>query len=249
MPSLVDSGKVGGRPFSVRQVARQCNLSFPLSLREFIRTPGCPFTRCLRLHIKVLTEPALQGGIETMLKRMHEIYSTAGISVVVASRENLTPTVLGADFTTFNALDVGGCFGGSTTRVQDRLFGNQNNVPDGQRRNQIIVYFVRNVVRTLPKNKGGELNGCASFPNGQPGAVVSSIASQWTLAHEVGHVLNLKHIAGEHTGCPAKDPECCNTPDRTRLMTGCSTSKIIGTPTLAQSEINTMTSNDLTHQC
>ena len=57
MPSLRDSGKLVGRSASVKQVARQCDLSFPLSLRQFISTPGCPFSRCNRLHIKVLTMP------------------------------------------------------------------------------------------------------------------------------------------------------------------------------------------------
>lgn len=243
MPSLRDSGKLAGRPASVKQVARQCNLSFPLSLRQFINTRGCPFSRCIRLHIKVLTNPTIP--IETMLNRMHEVYSSAGIGVVVASRENLTPAVLGnANFTTLNDLDVGQCQG-ATSSEQNQIFQNQNNVPAEQRNNEIVVYFVRQVTKT----GGVTVNGCASFPNGRPGAVVAQIASQWTLAHEVGHVLGLDHIEGEHKGCPDSNPECCSTPDFTRLMTGCSTSKIVGTPTVDQAEIDTITSNNLTRQC
>ncbi len=243
MLSLRDSGKIVGTLVSIRQVARQCNLSFPLSLRQFINTSGCPFTRCNRLHIKVLTNPNIP--IETMLNRMREVYSTAGIRVVVASREDLTTAVLGnANFTTLNDLDVGQC-DGATSNEQNQIFQNQNNIPAGQRNNEIVVYFVRQVTKT-----GGEvLNGCATFPNGQPGAVVAQIGSQWTLAHEVGHVFGLSHIAGEHQGCPASDPECCSTPDRTRLMTGCSTSNIVGTPTVDQTEIDTMTKSNLTLQC
>jgi hypothetical protein len=247
MPSLRDSGKLVGRSASLRQVARQCNLSFPLSLRQFIRTPGCPFTRCNRLHIKVLTNPTIP--IETMLNRMREVYSTAGIGVVVASRENLTAAILGnANFTTLNDLDVGTCQRSATSNEQNQLFQNQNNVPAGQRNNEIIVYFVRSVQVTAGPNPGNK-NGCASHPNGQPGAAIAQIASQWTLAHEVGHVLPLEHIPGEHQGCPATMPLCCSTPDPTRLMTGCSTSNIIGTPTFDQGEINTMTSSPLTRPC
>jgi len=129
MPSLRDSEKIIGRSVSIRQVARQCNLPFPLSLRQFINPPGCPFTRCNRLHIKVLTNPNIP--IETMLNRMREVYSTAGIRVVVASREDLTSAVLGnANFTTLNDLDVGQCQG-ATSNEQNQIFQNQNNVPAG----------------------------------------------------------------------------------------------------------------------
>jgi len=249
MVSLRDSGKIVGRSASVRQVAQQCNLSFPLSLRQFISTPGCPFARCNRLHIKVLTPPT-DFSIETMLNRMREVYSTAGIGVEVVSRENLTPAVLGnANFVILDDLDVGACQGGSPSNEQTQLFQNQNNVPANQRPNEVVVYFVRSVTVTAGENRGAK-NGCASFPNGQPGAAIALIASQWTLAHEVGHVLALGHVgAAEHQGCPAATPECCSTPATTRLMTGCSTDLIVGTPTVTQGEINTMTSSNLTRPC
>jgi hypothetical protein len=240
MPSLRDSGKLVGSSASVRQVAQQCNLSFPLSLRQFISTPGCPFTRCNRLHIKVLTAPTLPLTIEIMLNRMREVYSTAGIGVEVVSRENLTAAVLGnANFNTLNDLDVGACEEGAPSNEQTQLFQNQNNVAAGQRGNEIVVYFVRSVTATAGTDPGTK-NGCASHPNGQPGAAVDQSPSQWTLAHEVGHVLGLDHIPGEH--CSPTDPP-------TRLMTGCGTDTISGTPTLSQGEINTMTSSNLTRQC
>ena len=243
MPSLRDSGKIVGRSVSIKELARQCNLLFPLSLREFLEASSCPFSRCIRLHIKILTNPSIP--IETMLNRMREIYSAAGIRVEVVSREYLTPANLGnANFTTLNDLDVGECQGAASTE-QNQLFQNQNNVDANQRGNELVIYFVGSVTKT----SGDTLNGCASFPMGQPGAVVAQIASQWTLAHEVGHVFGLNHISGEHRGCPASNLECCSTPDRTRLMTGCSTSNITGTPTVDQNEINKMLSSNLTQQC
>jgi hypothetical protein len=48
------------------------------------------------------------------------------------------------------------------------------------------VYFV---LATDPP-----LNGCAAHPSGKPGAVVARPATQWTFAHEIGHVLNLIHV-------------------------------------------------------
>lgn len=112
--------------------------------------------------------------------------------------------------------------------LSKQLFQNRNNVG----KHEIVVYFVNS---TNPPT-----NGCAAHPDGKPGAVVAAIASEWTLAHEVGHVLGLSHISGEnaHTDC--------TTPDFTRLMTGCGTDNITGTPVLTKSEIHTMKSSDLT---
>lgn len=170
---------------------------------------------------------------------MREVYSTGGIGVEVVSRENLT----GPNFTNLLDLDVpqdaqgNPCPSGQTSNEQNQLFMNRNNVGD----NEIVIYFVRSTVPAL--------NGCGSFPNGQPGAVVTQNAQPWTLAHEVGHVLSLSHIAGEHQGCPTTNPQCCSTPNFNRLMTGCGTGNITGTPTVDQNEINTMTGSNLTRQC
>jgi len=181
------------------------------------------------LHLKVWSNPIVP--IEKMLNRMREIYSTAGIGVVVATREDITSFNI---VTSLRDLDVVPlCPSGQTTQEQDQLFSNRDNVGD----RELAIHFVR--VTTPP------LNGCAAHPDDISGAVVTSIASQWTLAHEIGHVLGLSHISGEDTNCPSSNPNCCSTPDRTRLMTGCSTSKIVGTPTIAQNEIDTLRSSNL----
>jgi hypothetical protein len=127
-------------------------------------------------------------------------------------------------------LDVGAC-AGTTVNEQERLFANRA----GAGNNDLVVYFVRSVIKTAGPNQGA-LNGCATHPAGRPGAAVAQIASLWTLAHELGHVLGLSHITGEKDAAGN-----CVTPDTTRLMTGCSTSNITGTPTLSQAEINTIT--------
>lgn len=209
---------------------------------SLVGNTGRPYSSFLRLHTKILTTP--NTAIDTMIARMREVYATADIRVDLASTENLTAAELGAaNFTTLNDLDVGQCRRGATSDEQNQLFQNQNNVPARQRNDEVVVYFVRSVTA------GGAVNGCASFPQGRPGAAVAQTASQWTLAHEVGHVLGLNHISGEHQGCPTFDPACCSTPDSTRLMTGCSTQRITGTPTFDQNEITTMTNSNLTRPC
>ena len=82
-----------------------------------------------------------------------------------------------------NDLDVGGCpLGTATTAEQTQLFSNRNSAGP----NDVVVYFVRS---TVPPS-----NGCATHPAGRPGAVVAQGATRWTLGHEVGHVLTLRHV-------------------------------------------------------
>lgn len=226
MVSLRDTGKIVGSPASIRQIAENCGLSLPLSLLDFINTSGCPFPECVRLHIKVLTQPR-DFTINEMVEAMRIVYATADIGVQIVSRQTLS----GPEFDDLQDVDVGECSGVTTTE-QNELFENDDFVDI----NEIVIYFVRSRV---PSG-----NGCATFPVGQPGAVVARIASLWTLAHEVGHILGLPHISGEKD-----DDGDCVTPDFTRLMTGCSTSFIVGTPTVSGDEINQMQNSSLSIAC
>ena len=164
----------------------------------------------VRVHVKVLATPTI--AVDTMLTRMREVYEAAGMQVQLASTENLTnlPDLLD--------LDVGQCTLGNTTAEQNTLFGNRNNVGT----NEVVVYFVRSTVPPF--------NGCAAHPAGRPGAVVVQGATQWTLAHELGHVLGLSHVS-----------------DNNRLMTGNGTGNITNPPPdLIASEIQTMRNSPLT---
>ena len=188
----------------------------------------------IRILAKIVVTPSVP--VTTMIANLKLLYDTAGIAVQIGPQENLTiqPNPNAPAQTIFN---VGTCNRAQTpTADQTLLFANRNNAGP----TDIVVYFVQG---TMPPN-----NGCAAFPAGQPGAIIAQGASQWTVAHEVGHVLGLSHIDGEHQGCPQVMPQCCSTPDFTRLMTGCSTSNIAGTPSIVQSEIETMQGSDFTHQ-
>ncbi|MCB0064179.1 MAG: hypothetical protein KDE19_18780 [Caldilineaceae bacterium] len=162
----------------------------------------------VRVHFKVLTTPTV--GLNQMLDAMQQVYLTAGIRVTLRTTENLTLPLL-------NDVDVGGC-SGTTTTEQNQLFGNRNNVNN----NEVVAYFVRSTVPPF--------NGCASHPAGRPGAVVAQGATQWTLGHEIGHVLGLSHV---------------NNNDR--LMTGNGTANITNPPPdLIAGEITTMDNSALT---
>jgi hypothetical protein len=167
---------------------------------------------CVHLHVKILTQPVVP--IATMVERMRQVYGDARIRVEWRSTETLNLPEL-------DDLEAGQCLLGQTTVEQDLLFANRNNVGA----NDIVVYFVRSTVPPY--------NGCASHPAGRPGAVVTRGATEWTLAHEVGHVLGLRHVN-----------------DNNRLMTGNGTSNITNPPPdLVDGEIQTMRASGLTPRC
>ena len=146
-----------------------------------------------------------------MVQAMQQVYASYGIDVVVGSVESLSLPLL-------NDLDVGACTMGNTTAEQNQLFANRNNAGA----NDICAYLVRSTVPPL--------NGCAAFPAGSPSAVVTSVASQWTLGHECGHVLGLPHVAPTD-----------------RLMMGGGTWNITNPPPdLIQSEVDTMNNSPFT---
>ncbi|WP_207550265.1 MULTISPECIES: FG-GAP repeat domain-containing protein [Parafrankia] len=164
----------------------------------------------VRLHIKILTTPDV--SIENMIVAMARAYEAVGIRVHRVSTETLSLPAL-------NDLDVGTCQLGVTTTEQNQLFNNRNNAGPLD----VVVYFVRSTVPPY--------NGCASHPAGRPGAVVAQGATEWTLAHEVGHVLTLRHVD-----------------DNNRLMTGNGTANITNPPPdLVATEVNSMRASRLTH--
>ncbi|MFC8342189.1 hypothetical protein [Streptomyces sp. NPDC057280] len=157
----------------------------------------------VRLHAKILTAPNV--SVIDAVARMREVYATAGIAVELASTENLNLPAL-------NDIDVGQCVSGQTTAEQNELFAHRNNAgPD-----DVVAYFVRSTVPPF--------NGCAAHPTNRPGAVVAQGATQWTLGHEIGHVLGLRHVN-----------------DNDRLMTGNGTANITNPPPdLVSDEVKTM---------
>lgn len=177
----------------------------------------------MRLHVKILTTPT-STALPTMISSMRQVYGMQGILVQVASTENL-------NLPTLNAVDVGSC-SGTTTSEQNQLFGNRNFAGP----NDMVAYFVQ---ATTPN----ALNGCATHPAGQPGAVITQVASPWTLAHETGHVLGLPHVDDPAPPDPAAPPALLD-----RLMTGRGTWNVQNPPAdIVATEADRMRHDRVTH--
>jgi hypothetical protein len=200
---------------------------------RLVTNTGRPYRALLGLHVKIVANP--NTPINTMMTSMRQVFATANIRVDLESTETLN---LAAGFLD---IDVGQCMPGQTTNEQNQLFNNRNFVGA----NDIVVYFVRGVFQ----NGTNALNGCAAHPGGRPGAVISSGATQWTLAHEVCHVLGLNHV---ETGiCPINrnppQPQLCLSD---RLMTCCGTATITNPPPdLTNTEVQQMLNSNLTVDC
>jgi hypothetical protein len=128
----------------------------------------------VRIGLKTLVAPT-SFSISSALTSMRSLYEPLGFDVQVVDQETL-------DLPALEILDAGECVLGETTEEQRTLFANR----DDLRANDIAIYFVRSTVPAY--------NGCAAHPAGIPACVVVAGATQWTMAHEVGHVLGLRHV-------------------------------------------------------
>lgn len=218
----------GAAPVGLRGVARAAGMSFPASMRDLLSRR--PFSKTVRLHA-VFVEPTpvlttttprtIANSLTTQLLRMRQVYAGADIGVDLVARDSWSDDASGA----LTDLDVGvGRTGASPqpcddtmTAAQTQLFAHR----DGMADTDVAIYLVRSIVPAF--------NGCGAHPPDEPGAAVADIASPWTLAHEVGHVLGLVHA-------DSGSPPCLFT----RLMTGCGTGGITGVPTLSPGEVDAM---------
>jgi hypothetical protein len=163
----------------------------------------------LRLHLKVLVEPTIT--VETAVTSARSVFAQAGIDVQVVSKT----AVQLPDVESIRITDS--CQPpGPLTEDQLNLFDHARGIGS----NDIAIFFVQSTIRAT--------NGCSQHPASVAGAVISEACSRWTMAHEIGHLLNLTHAAG-----------------RNRLMFK-STNRITANPPhLDQSEIGIILRSDL----
>lgn len=172
----------------------------------------------VRLGLKVLVEPE-RFSLHEMLYEMATVYASVDFRVVERETETLNLPEL-------EVVDVGECkgticTGNGSTDDQVTLFANRS----GLDVIDVAAYFVDSTVKAF--------NGCATHPEGVPACIVTKNASRWTLGHEVGHVLCLRHVD-----------------DSDNLMTGDGTDDITNAPPdLTTDQMNTMREADSAIDC
>jgi hypothetical protein len=137
------------------------------------------------VHFKTLVAPtaAINTFMDTQYKAMEDLFADYGIATYRGTTEDLSADAALAGVVD---LDVGPCTLGNPTAEHNTLFARRN----AAGANDIVVY----VVRTLTNGAAAtNLLGCATHPNNQPGCAVVQANARWLVAHEVGHVLGLRH--------------------------------------------------------
>ncbi|SDE50044.1 FG-GAP-like repeat-containing protein [Rhodococcus tukisamuensis] len=139
------------------------------------------------VHFKTLVAPsaAVNTFIDSQFKEMEQLFGDVGVAVYQGTTEDLSGT---AALSAVVDLDVGPCQLGQPTAEHNTLFANRN----GAGANDLVVYVVRSLTNAAMATN---LLGCATHPANQPGVAVVQSNARWLLAHEVGHVLGLRHWA------------------------------------------------------
>lgn len=133
----------------------------------------------VKIHLRTLVAPYY--SIAAQVNATNEIFSSAGISCSVISDESLNLPHL-------NHYDAGPCSSRGNSPDQIEL----SQYRDGAGSNEIVIYWVDSIDSNI-----GALAGCAASLAGKPMVVMSKSASQYVLAHEIGHVLDLGHTPKE----------------------------------------------------
>jgi hypothetical protein len=139
------------------------------------------------VHFKSLLpiDATIRSYIDTQFVEMQRLFAPLRIDVRRGTTEDLSGD---DDLDQLLALDVGPCLLGQPTDEHEDLFANRNNAAG----NDLVIYVVDTLV-----GGSGNLLGCATHPDGQPGAaIVDNVSARWLTTHEVGHVLGLRHVTG-----------------------------------------------------
>lgn len=195
-----------------------------------LRTSPCPESVIVHFKSLLAINDAINQFIDTQFIAMQRLFAEGDVAVFRGTTEDLSRNNA---LQPLQNLDVGGCRLGQPTQEQNDLFANRNNVGN----NELVVYIVSTLIDA--SGRAGNFLGCATHPDGQPGAAVVQANARWLIVHEIGHVLGLLHVC-EGASCHLEDRDSLMFPD-------------VGwtnvPPDLTGSEYQTMINSGLTIPC
>jgi hypothetical protein len=157
----------------------------PVSITHLRNSP-CP--QSVVVHFKSLlpVNDAINLFIANQLTAMQRLFAEGDIAVLPGSAtEDLSGN---ATLVALQPIDVGTCpigATGTTTADQNTVFANRNNAGA----DDVVIYLVNGLTSPM-----GNTVGCSQHPAGQPGCVITQINADWLTAHEVAHILGVRHV-------------------------------------------------------
>jgi hypothetical protein len=131
----------------------------------------------LTLHVRIVQPPKISSDL--LYGWLAQIYQAIGIQARLGTIEQL-------DIPEFYDVDAGSCpLDGSVSPQLAALHSHR----DGMTSMEPAIYFVRSMPR---------YHACASHAKNVPACVISQEVWPLTMAHEVGHVLGLRHTDDNH---------------------------------------------------
>ena len=162
---------------------------YPASIAVWGWPSGFGTREFILIHFKSLVSitSTVSSFMDTQFSELAALYAGSGIEARRGTTEDLSGDTT---LSSLQALDVGQCLLGQPTTEQTALFAHRNNAGP----KDLVIYVVQSLV-----GGAGNFVGCATHPAGQPGAAIVQNSAKWLMAHEVGHVLGLLHVASTPT--------------------------------------------------
>jgi Putative peptidoglycan binding domain len=176
------------------------------------------FQHVVRLHFRSVA--LTQQPFDRLLSNAQLVYGQYGIRVDMANGESLGLSA--DDEALFDQIDQE-----CNWVLDDGEIARLHRLGTPAPRTDVLVYFVRTF-------SDPNLLGCGGHGGGRPACTVAAAGSQWSMAHEVGHVLLGSTFAPVHTRS-------------TRNLMFNSTPAIRGIPTLTVAQLGQMRASSSCH--
>lgn len=203
-----------------------------------LRNSPCPESVVVHFKSLLPINNNINQFIDTQFIAMQRLFAEGGVAVLRGTIEDLSPNPA---LQPLQNLNVGQCLLGQPTQDHNTLFANRNNVGN----NELVIYIVATLI-----GGAGNFLGCATHPNGQPGAAVVQSNARWLVAHEVGHVLELRHVCEFPTAAnPTPAVACVAGSGQSDSLMFPNVGWTNVPPDLAAAENSTMRNSNLTNPC